>query len=188
MPRLIIGILLGIFFGQQFIPEVISRVIVTASGIFSSYLKFVIPLMIVSYVSMGIADLKEGSGFLLLVTCILAYGSTLIAGSASFLVAYNLFPSFMSADDIQRIADAAGNSVTPYLSITVTPLLDTLAAVLFAFIIGLGISTMRGKEIGEYLYNVFKELSTIIDKVLRVSIIPLLPLYICGTFVDRYFC
>ena len=43
---------------------------------------------------------------------------------------------------------------------------------------------MRGKEIGEYLYNVFKELSTIIDKVLRVSIIPLLPLYICGTFVD----
>ena len=90
----------------------------------------------------------------------------------------------MSADDIQRIADAAGNSVTPYLSITVTPLLDTLAAVLFAFIIGLGISTMRGKEIGEYLYNVFKELSTIIDKVLRVSIIPLLPLYICGTFVD----
>lgn len=184
VPRLIIGILLGIFFGQQFIPEVISRVIVTASGIFSSYLKFVIPLMIVSYVSMGIADLKEGSGFLLLVTCILAYGSTLIAGSASFLVAYNLFPSFMSADDIQRIADAAGNSVTPYLSITVTPLLDTLAAVLFAFIIGLGISTMRGKEIGEYLYNVFKELSTIIDKVLRVSIIPLLPLYICGTFVD----
>lgn len=67
VPRLIIGILLGILFGQHFIPEVISRIIVTASGIFSSYLKFVIPLMIVSYVSMGIADLKEGSGFLLLV-------------------------------------------------------------------------------------------------------------------------
>lgn len=43
---------------------------------------------------------------------------------------------------------------------------------------------MRGKEIGDTLYNSFKDFSTIIDKVLHKAIIPLLPLFICGTFVD----
>ena len=45
-------------------------------------------------------------------------------------------------------------------------------------------SAMRGKEIGDTLYNSFKDFSTIIDKVLHKAIIPLLPLFICGTFVD----
>ena len=64
------------------------------------------------------------------------------------------------------------------------PLLDTLSAVVLAFILGLCLSTMRGKEIGDSLYNVMKDFSGIIDKVLHVVIIPLLPLYICGTFTN----
>ena len=87
--------MLGIIIGQ-FFPVWFCRVVVTASGIFSSFLKFIIPLMIVAYVTMGIADLKSGAGKLLIITVALAYGSTLIAGSASYLVSASLFPSFMS--------------------------------------------------------------------------------------------
>ena len=43
---------------------------------------------------------------------------------------------------------------------------------------------MRGKEIGNSLYNGVNDFSKIIDKVLHTIIIPLLPLYICGTFTD----
>ena len=43
---------------------------------------------------------------------------------------------------------------------------------------------MRGKEIGSTLYDAMKDFSGIIDKVLHKVIIPLLPLYILGTFVD----
>ena len=182
VPRLIIGILLGILLGQPFIPEVISRLVVTASSLFSMFLKFVIPLMILAYVTMGIADLSQGAGKLLLVTAGLAYASTLIAGSASYLVSSTLFPSFMSPDALEQIAETAGNSLTPFLSISVTPLLDTLSAVLLAFILGLCMSSMRGKELGNSLYNGFHDFSAIIDKVLHVAIVPLLPLYICGTF------
>lgn len=96
VPKLIIAIILGILFGQ-FLPEGFCRFVVTLSGFFSTFLKFVIPMMILAYVTMGIADLSQGAGKLLLITVILAYGSTLIAGSSSFLVASNLFPSFMSA-------------------------------------------------------------------------------------------
>ena len=43
---------------------------------------------------------------------------------------------------------------------------------------------MKGKETGNSLYNGMSDFSTIIDKVLHKTIIPLLPLYICGTFTD----
>ena len=183
VPKLIIAIILGILIGQ-FLPEEICRIVVTLSGLFSSFLKFVIPLMILAYVTMGIADLSQGAGKLLLITVALAYGSTLIAGTASFLVSINLFPSFMSADALNQIAATADASLSPYFSISLQAILDTLSAVALAFILGLCLSSMRGKQIGNSLYNGMAEFSKIIDKVLHTVIIPLLPLYICGTFVD----
>ena len=183
VPKLIIAIILGILIGQ-FMPESICRVIVTLSGFFSTFLKFVIPLMILAYVTMGIADLSQGAGKLLLITVAIAYGSTLIAGTSSFLVAINLFPSFMSAGALEQIAATADASLTPYFSLSIPPLFDTLSAVVLAFILGLCLSSMRGKEMGNTLYDAVKDFSKIIDKVLHNIIIPLLPLYILGTFTD----
>ena len=183
VPKLIIAIVLGILIGQ-FLPEGFCRLVVTLSGLFSTFLKFVIPLMILAYVTMGIADLSQGAGKLLLITVAIAYGSTLIAGTASFLVADNLFPSFMSAGALEQIAATADASLSSYFSISLEPVLDTLPAVALAFVLGLCLSTMRGKELGNSLYNGIGDFSKIIDKVLHTVIIPLLPLYICGTFVD----
>ena len=164
VPKLIIAIIVGILFGQ-FLPEGFCRFVVTLSGFFSTFLKFVIPLMILAYVTMGIADLSQGAGKLLLITVALAYGSTLIA----------------ALDQIAATADA---SLTPFFSITLEPVMDTLSAVALAFVMGLCLSSMRGKEMGNSLYNGMSDFSKIIDKVLHTIIIPLLPLYICGTFTD----
>ena len=183
VPKLIIAIVIGILIGQ-FLPESVCRFVVTLSGIFGSFLKFVIPLMILAYVTMGIADLSQGAGKLLLITVLIAYGSTLVAGSGSYLVSSTLFPSFISADALAQIEATAEKSVAAFFSITLPPVIDTLSAVVLAFILGLCMSAMRGKEIGDTLYNSFKDFSTIIDKVLHKAIIPLLPLFICGTFVD----
>lgn len=183
VPKLIIAIVIGILIGQ-FLPESVCRFVVTLSGIFGSFLKFVIPLMILAYVTMGIADLSQGAGKLLLITVLIAYGSTLVAGSGSYFVSSTLFPNFISADALAQIEATAGNSVDSFFSITLPPVIDTLSAVVLAFILGLCMSAMRGKEIGDTLYNSFKDFSTIIDKVLHKAIIPLLPLFICGTFVD----
>lgn len=183
VPKLIIAIILGILIGQ-FLPVWFCQLVVTASGIFSTFLKFIIPLMIVAYVTMGIADLDQGAGKLLLITVALAYGSTLLAGSASYLVSSALFPSFMSQGALDQIAATAGESLDSYLSISITPLLDTLSAVVLAFVLGLCLSKLRGKTIGTTLYDGMKDFSGIIDTVLHSVIIPLLPLYICGTFVD----
>ncbi|WP_028234618.1 dicarboxylate/amino acid:cation symporter [Pseudobutyrivibrio sp. MD2005] len=183
VPKLIIAIILGIIIGQ-FMPEGVCRLVVTLSGVFSSYLKFVIPLMILAYVSMGIADLSQGAGKLLILTVCLAYSSTLIFGSTSFFVSSALFPSFMSPEAMDQIAATADNSVAPFLSISIPALMDTMSAVVFAFMLGLCMSFLRGKTMGDTLYNGMHDFSAMIDAVLHNTIIPGLPLYICGTFVD----
>lgn len=183
VPKLIIAIILGILIGS-FMPLWFCRVIVTASSIFSTFLKFVIPLMILAFVSMGIADLSQGAGKLLLITVAIAYCSTLIGGTGSFLVSINLFPSFMNPEALAQIQATAENSVETYFSLSIPPVLDTLSAVVLAFILGLCLSNMKGKTIGMTLYNAMKDFNGIIDAVLNHAIVPLLPLYICGTFVD----
>ena len=190
VPKLIIAIIIGILFGQ-FLPTGFCRFVVTLSGFFSTYLKFIIPLMILAYVLLVFfvlffvaGLLSQGAGQLLLITVALAYGSTLLAGTASYLVSSNLFPHFMTSGALDQIAATADASLKPYFSLTITPLFDTLSAVVLAFILGLCLSTMKGKEIGNSLYNGMSDFSTIIDKVLHKTIIPLLPLYICGTFTD----
>lgn len=183
LPKILIAIVLGILIGQ-FMPEWFARAIVTLSTNFSIFLKFIIPLMIVAYVTMGIADLSQGAGKLLLITVAIAYASTLVAGTASFIISEKLFPAFISQEAMERISNASGVGAASYFSIPLPPMIDTLAAVVLAFVVGLCLSTMRGKTIGDTLYNAMKDFSGIIDKVLHIAIIPLLPLYICGTFID----
>lgn len=90
----------------------------------------------------------------------------------------------MSEGALDQIAATADASLTPFFSITLEPVMDTLSAVALAFVMGLCLSSMRGKEMGNSLYNGMSDFSKIIDKVLHTIIIPLLPLYICGTFTD----
>lgn len=165
-------------------PEWFNRVVVTLSSIFSTFLSFIIPLMIVAYVTMGIANLRSGAGKLLIITVALAYVSTLIAGSASYLVSSSLFPSFMSEGALDQISATADVTLSSYFSLSIPPILNTLSAVTLAFVLGLCLSAMRGKTIGDTLYNGMEDFSAIIDRVLHAVIIPLLPLYICGTFTN----
>lgn len=183
IPKLILAIIIGILFGS-FMPEWFNRVVVTLSSIFSTFLSFIIPLMIVAYVTMGIANLRSGAGKLLIITVALAYVSTLIAGSASYLVSSSLFPSFMSEGALDQISATADVTLPSYFSLSIPPILNTLSAVTLAFVLGLCLSTMRGKTIGDTLYNGMEDFSAIIDRVLHTVIIPLLPLYICGTFTN----
>ena len=152
IPKLIIAIIVGILFGS-FMPEWFNRVVVTLSSIFSTFLSFIIPLMIVAYVTMGIANLRSGAGKLLIITVALSYFSTLVAGSASYLVSSTLFPSFMSEGALDQIAATADVSLESYFSLSIPPLLNTLSAVTLAFVLGLCLSTMRGKSIGDSLYH-----------------------------------
>ena len=75
LPKILISIALGIGAGLV-VPEWIARIFVTFNGIFSQFLGFVIPLIIVALVATAIADIGNKAGKMLLVTVGIAYGST----------------------------------------------------------------------------------------------------------------
>ena len=183
VPKLIIGIIAGILIGS-FAPEFLVKVLVTASSLFSAFLKFVIPFIIIGFVTAGIADLATGAGKLLGVTTGIAYGSTIVAGTLAFIVASLIFPSFIDSSVASQIGDPEAGMLEPIFTIPLSPMVDVTAAIVFSFTMGLGISALRNNDKGEILYNLFQEFQEIITKVLSIIIIPLLPIYIAGTFAN----
>lgn len=184
VPKLIIAIILGILVGQmRFLPEGLLRLPVTFSSIFSTFLSFIIPLMILGFVVVGISDLTEGAGKLLGMTTVLAYGSTLAAGVLSYLMASAFFPSFIGESLVEKIS-GSGEGLSTLFSIPLSPLLDVTGAIVFSFVMGVGISALKTKGSGKYLYGFFKEFSEIISNVLSAVIIPFLPVYIFGNFLN----
>ncbi len=183
VPKLIIGIIVGIIIGS-YCPAPVIQVLVTISGLFSSFLSFVIPFIIIGFVTAGIADLATGAGKLLGITTGIAYGSTLIAGTIAFIVASTLFPKFINAEVASQIGDPSAGQLSAIFSIPLEPMVDVTAAIVFAFMMGLGISSLRNKGKGDVLYKFFNDFQDIVTATLGTIIIPLLPLYIAGTFAN----
>ncbi|WP_282928947.1 dicarboxylate/amino acid:cation symporter [Anaerococcus sp. Marseille-Q7828] len=183
VPKLIVAIILGILIGS-YMPAGFTRLFVTFSKIFGSFLSFIIPLMILAFVTKGIADLGEGAGKLLGITVLIAYCSTLVAGSLSYIMASNIFPKFITSAQVDAITASEGSGLEAYFTVPITPFFDVTSALIFAFMMGIAISWLRKNKKGEVLYNAVAEFNLIIVRVLEVAIVPVLPFFILGNFAD----
>lgn len=186
IPKLIMAIIIGIVIGT-YMPRELVQILVTASSLFSTFLKFVIPFIILGFVTAGIADLSSGAGKLLGATTIISYVSTVIAGLLAFTLIKTLFPFFMDPSLASKIGDPEAGMLPAIFSIPLKPMIDVTAAIVFAFMMGLGISALRKNSKGEVLYKIAFDFQSIIQMVLAKAIIPLLPLYIAGTFANIAF-
>lgn len=179
LPRVIIAILLGLFLGY-YLPDPAVRVFLTFNSIFSQFLGFMIPLIIIGLVTPAIAGIGKGAGKLLLATVAIAYVDTIVAGGLSYGTGTWLFPSMIASTGgaIPHIDKAT--ELTPYFTINIPAMVDVMSSLVFSFIAGLGIAygSLRTME------TLFNEFKTIIEKVIEKAIIPLLPLYIFGVFLS----
>lgn len=178
LPRIFIAILLGIVLGQV-LPEELSRVFFTFNSLFSEFLDFVIPLIILALVAEAIASIGKGAGIILMLTVALAYGSTVFSGYLAYFTGSTFFPSLIDARGLQALSDNA-SSLSSYFSIDVPPIMGVMTALVLAFIIGLGASRLETTV----LKRAIEELKEIISKLIANVIIPVLPLYIYGIFLD----
>lgn len=178
LPKILIAIALGIGAGL-IVPEPIARIFVTFNGIFSQFLGFTIPLIIVALVTTAIAGIGNKAGKMLLVTVAIAYGSTIFSGLVSYLTGASVFPSMISpSSDLASVAEAA--SLKPFFEVTIPPLMGVMTALVLAFTLGLGLASTQHETLMK-ASNGFEE---IMVKTINAAIIPLLPLYIFGIFLD----
>lgn len=178
LPLIIISIIVGIALGNV-LPLGAVRVFTTFNALFSQFLGFMVPLIIVGLVTPAIADVGKGAKRLLLITVLLAYCDTVLSGLLSYSVGSWLFPSLINTQETFEQVKSA-TAIEPYFTINIPALFDIMSGLVFSFIAGLCITAQRLNN----LYGVFSDLSKVVDAVIRNVIIPILPLYIFGIFLN----
>lgn len=180
LARIIIAIILGIILGNTF-NEPMVRVFLTFNGIFSQFLGFMIPLIIIGLVTPAIADIGHGAGKLLLATVGIAFVDTIIAGLLAYGTGTALFPSMVASTG--QVAVDKVEELKPFFELKIPAMVDVMSALVFSFIAGIGIAYKSSRT----MHNIFSEFKEIISGVISKFIIPLLPLYIFGIFLNMTF-
>lgn len=178
LPRIIIAIALGILLGN-FLPGGMVRFFITFNGIFSEFLNFSIPLIIVGLVTVAIADIGKGAGKPLLITALIAYGATLFSGFLSYFTGVTVFPHLIEPGvPLEEVSEAQG--ILPFFSVAIPPLMNVMTALVLAFMLGLGLAQLKN----DTLKNAARDFQEIIVRMISAVILPLLPIYIFGIFLN----
>ncbi|MGN0235326.1 MAG: dicarboxylate/amino acid:cation symporter [Paludibacteraceae bacterium] len=184
LARVLIAIALGIVFGL-FMPAWGVRIFTTFNALFDQLLHFLIPLIILGLVTPAIADLGKGASRLLLLTVCIAYAATVLAGLFSYSCSMLIFPHIIHACEGETAAAGVASAFPPYFEISIPPLFDVMTALATAFLLGLGIAFLAGREpsADDVLKRAAHEFQSIVVLAIQKVIIPLLPLYIFGVFM-----
>lgn len=187
---IIIAIILGVVTGP-IMPEWLGGLFLTYNSIFSGFLGFIVPLIILGLVMPAIAELGKGAGKWLGITAMIAYGSTVIAGLLAYFVSRWLFTPTLSGGGLEEFGEESGSGFTPFITVVASagdsateivlpPVIDVMSALVLAFVIGVGLTAFHSKV----LFRGAVEFRTIIESVIRRIIVPALPLFIFGIFMD----
>lgn len=187
---IVLAIILGILTGP-IMPVWLGSAFLTYNSIFSGFLSFIVPLIILGLVMPAIAELGKGAGKWLGVTALIAYGSTILAGVLAYFVSRWLFTSSLSGGGLEAFGDESGSGFTPFLTvvsgagdsateIVLPPVINVMSALVLAFVLGIGLTAFKSKV----LFRGAVEFRTIIESVIRRIIVPALPLFIFGIFMD----
>lgn len=185
LPKLIAAIILGLIVGtvaKNAEMPIVIQIGATFNGIFGNFLGFSIPLIILGFVTAGIADLGEGAGKTLALTALAAYLSTLVSGISTYFVDVATFPSFLDVGSIvmENAKNAEETTLSGLFSVEMPPIMGVMSALILSFICGLGIAVTRNK----LLKDIALGFQAIIEKLVGGVLIPLLPFHIYGIFAN----
>lgn len=179
LTKIIAAIILGVAIGS-FANEWFIRLFATFNGLFGNFLSFIIPFIIIGFITPGIGEMGRGAGKLLGITTALAYASTIIAGIIAFYIAKGLYPSILAGGSLQSLNDPTQGVASAFFDVEMPAPMEVMTALLIAFVIGIGIAAIKSNV----LLNVFNDFRSIIELVIEKVIIPLLPFHIFGIFAN----
>ena len=160
--------------------DLIVQLFVSFSTVFSAFLSFAIPLIIIGFIVPGIGSLAQGAGKMLGITVGLAYISSILAGFLALTCALLLYPIILKGQQLASFDNPENALSKGYISFELTPIMGVLSALILSFILGLGITALKTRA----MLNLFEDFQVIVEKMLGYVIIPLLPVHIVGVFAN----
>lgn len=175
LQKVILAIVSGIVCAL-FFPNWAVRIFTTFNSIFSNFLGLFIPMLIIGLVAPAIADLGKDAGRLLLITVLIAYTSTVLAGFASYFTCCYTYPALLGSG-IGVLEDfKEANDLTPYFTVEMPAFINVTSALVVSFILGLGCSALKSDKLKAVLHD-FKD---VVSLTIINVIVPLLPVFIFG--------
>lgn len=164
-----------------FFPVGLARVFTTFNGLFSNFLGFFVPVLIFALIAPAIAGLGKGAGKWLGITAGIAYASTVVSGLIAWGTASLLYPVLLGDRTlVTDVADPEAAGLAPYFEVEMPAPLPVMSALLLAFALGIAMTSVKSTN----MYRVLTELRDAVMKVVTSFVIPLLPIYIFGTFLN----
>ena len=177
---LAVGILIGILAVKNFFLPAenagfnFMRVIVSLKNVFSQVIMFCVPLIIIGFVAPSITTLGSNASKLMSFAVILAYSSSVLAALMSTAAGYILIPG------LQISADASVRELPEDIfALSIPQIMPVMSALVLSFLLGFGAVWTRSATMTKLL-DEFRE---IVLSIVKKIMIPLLPFYICFTFI-----
>lgn len=171
--KLVMGIIVGIIIGQISNESAI-LVVSSIKTILGDLIGYIVPLIILGFVTPAIVSLKENAGKILTVTLLICYLSSIGAGTFSFLAGKAIIPHLNIASNV------AGAKEIPesIFKLSIDPIMPVMTALVTSIIFGIAVILTKSKT----WENLLLELNNIVLKIVDVVVINMLPFYIASTF------
>lgn len=173
--KLILGIALGIGIGLV-ANETIIVIVATIKSILGDIISYIVPLIILGFITPAIVSLKESAGKILSVTLLLCYLSSVGAALFSFIAGRIIIPSLNIATNT-----GTGKEIPELLlNLNIDPIMPVMTALVTSVLIGLAVIWTKSETWEKLLLEFNDIVLSIVSKV----VITMLPFYIATTFAE----
>ena len=156
--------------------HVIMNFVLSIKHIFGQIIFFMVPLIIIGFITPAIVRMKNNANKMLGTILILAYSSSVLAAIMSMVAGYIIIPHLNIARDMTSL------TALPEMifKLDIAPMFPVITSLFFAITFGLAIVYTKS----ETLEKIFLEVHNVVMLLVNKVIIPILPFFIFTTFVQ----
>ena len=172
--KLLAGLVIGALLGFV-VNEPIMDVVVSVRHILGQIIFFLVPLVIVGFITPAIVRLGSNASKILVAAVALAYASSVCAALFSMTSGYLVIPHLSIATE----AESLRKLPEMVFRLDIPPLFSVMSALITALFLGLGIAWTRAKT----LTALFDEFEKVISWLVLHVLIPILPFFVGLSFM-----
>ena len=167
---LVVGALLGFVANES-----VMNVVVSVRHILGQIIFFLVPLVIVGFITPAIIRLGQQASKILLVAVLLAYSSSLGAALFSTFSGYLIIPHLT----VSSATETLRTLPQMVFQLDIPPLFSVMSALTLALLFGLGVALTQS----ETMSRLFAELEKVVSWLINKVMIPILPFFVGLSFM-----
>lgn len=171
--KLLLGVIIGIVLGQ-FFGESVMGVVVTLKYIINQIIMFCVPLIIIGFIAPSITRLGSNASKMLGVAVGSAYVSSVGAAFMSMIAGFLLIPHLSIVSEVEGLKELPG----VVFQLDIPQIMPVMSALALSLLLGLAATWTKATVIT----NVLEEFQQIVLSIVTKIVIPLLPFFIALTF------